>query len=79
MAQLFTLMFGKSKKRMKPIMIDVLHKVENYRDQRERCKGSKASHGWHAIVPAENDAVVWRKNNSCQWTNYDFSGPRVIR
>lgn len=58
MAQLFTLMYGKSKKRMKPIMIDKLSKCHNYRDARS-CMA-----GWHDIVPAEIGAVVWRQKSA---------------
>lgn len=64
MAQLYTLLFGLSKKRMKPIMIDDLHKVENYKRQREATKGSKAGRGWHAIVPAEPNSNPWRKESA---------------
>lgn len=60
MAQLFTLMYGKSKKRMKPIMTDVRHKCENYRDAR----GVRMGGGWHDIVPAEAGAVVWRQKSA---------------
>lgn len=65
-------MFGTSKKRMKPIMTDVLHKVENYKEQREKTKYSKAGNGWHKIVLADSEATTWRKKsctvggNRCQ-------------
>jgi hypothetical protein len=64
MAQLFTLLYGTSKKRMKPIMIDLRHKCENYKIQREKSKGSKCSQGWHAIVPAEDGANPWRQKSA---------------
>jgi hypothetical protein len=64
MATLYTLLYGRSKKRMKPIMIDVLHKCENYKTQREKSKGSKCSMGWHSIVPAEAGAVPWRQKSA---------------
>ena len=64
MAQLFTLLYGKSKKRMHPIMTDVLNKVENYKAQREKTKGSKCSQGWHEIIPAEANATVWRQKSA---------------
>ena len=60
MAQLFTLLYGKSKKRMKPIMVDSYHKCENYRDAR----GDRMGGGWHDIVPAEAGAVVWRRKSA---------------
>lgn len=57
--KLFTLLHGKSKKRMHPIMTDELHKCENYRNARE------ASHvkGWHDIVPAAEKEDVWRQKS----------------
>lgn len=64
MATLYTLLFGRSKKRMKPIMVDVLHKCENYRDKREKTKGSDCSRGWHQIVPAEAGAIPWRQKSA---------------
>lgn len=64
MAQLYTLLFGTSKKRMHPIMTDVLHKVENLKEQREKTKGSKVSKGWHKIIPAEAGANI-KHHKSC--------------
>lgn len=64
MAQLYTLMFGTSKKRMKPIMTDEKRKVENYKAQREATKGSKAARGWHEIVPAQPNANPWRQKSA---------------
>ena len=71
MAKLFTLLFGKSKKRMYPIMTDVRHKCENYRDARQNVTG------WHDIVPAALDAVdavVWRQKSSTVGGNRDDGG-----
>ncbi len=64
MAKLYTLLFGKSKKKMKPIMTDVWNKVENYKSQREKTVGSKAAQGWHSIVDAATDAVPWRHKSA---------------
>ena len=61
MAQLYTLLFGRSKKRMKPIMVDVIKKCENYKQQREKTKNLG---GWHQIVPAEAGAEVWRQKSA---------------
>ena len=58
MSQLFTLMYGKSKKKMYPIMTDTRRKCENYMEARQFVRG------WHEIVPAEVEAVVWRKKSS---------------
>ena len=45
---------------MSPIMVDTLHKCENYRDAR----GDRMGGGWHDIVPAPADAVVWRRKSA---------------
>lgn len=73
MAQLFTLLYGKSKKRMHPIMIDVKHKCENYRDARRQCSG------WHSIVAAEKDAVVWRQKSATIGGNRCETVGRVLK
>jgi len=81
MATLYTLLYGRSKKRMKPIMVDVLNKCENYKTQREKSKGSKCSMGWHSIVPAEAGAVPWRQKsatvggNRCEMVQRVGHGP----
>lgn len=56
--KLFALMHGKSKKRMKAIMIDSRHKCENYRDARQNVKG------WHEIVEAPPGSTVWRQKTA---------------
>ena len=64
--KLYQLLYGKSKKRLKPIMVDSKHKCENYRDARQNVKG------WHEIVEAPPGAEVWRQKtctvggNKCQ-------------
>jgi len=59
MATLFTLLYGKSKSNMRPIMTDVRHKCENYMKAREHSVG-----GWHKIVPAEQGSDVWRQKSA---------------
>lgn len=56
--QLFVLMFGKSKKKMKPIMVDSRDKCENYKKARNNVQG------WHEIIPADKNAEVWRQKSS---------------
>ena len=58
--KLYSLLHGKSKRKLSIIMTDELHKCENYKDAREK------SHvkGWHKIVPAEADSVVWRQKSA---------------
>jgi hypothetical protein len=62
--KLFSLMYGKSKNKMRCIMTDKLSKCENYKTQREKSKGSKCSMGWHEIVPAEAGAEIWRQKSA---------------
>ena len=57
--KLYTLLHGKSKKKMKPIMIDSLKACENYKNARE----NSGVEGWHDIQPAPPDSEVWRKKN----------------
>lgn len=56
--KLYQLLYGRSKKRMKPIMVDSRHKCENYRDARQNVKG------WHEIVEAPPGAEVWRQKTT---------------
>jgi hypothetical protein len=79
MSKLYKLMFGRSKKRMRPIMIDVLHKVENYKSQRENTKGAKCSQGWHEIVPAEPTDTPWKQKTCTVGGNRPTDVPRVGR
>jgi len=75
--KLFELYRGKSKKRMHLVMVDSLKKVENYRDA---VLVSHLTHSIHFdIRPAQNDAKVWKKNSSNQWTNYDSPYPQKIK
>lgn len=75
MAELFTLMYGRSKKNMKPIMTDLKHKCENYMKARSATLGVN---GHHAIVKAEKGATPWRINTTSQWTNYDVVQPAKV-
>lgn len=71
--KLFTLFFGKSKKRMKAIMTDTRHKCENYRDAR----GARMGGGWHDIQPAKEGSVVWRqKSSTVKGSRHDTSNCR---
>ncbi len=74
--KLYTLLRGKSKSRLKPVMIDSLRKVENYRD----ALINSGHDDWFAINAAPPDAIVWRKhNNYGQWTNYGASNPPLAK
>ena len=60
MATLYTLLYGRSKKRMHPIMVDVWHKCANYMDARTNSKVS----GFHKIVPSDDSASTWRQKSA---------------
>lgn len=77
MSKLYTLLFGKSKKRMKPIMIDTLHKVELYKNAREATKQSAAGKGWHKVEIAPPDAIPWRIKTASRGENHAYSVGRV--
>lgn len=68
--ELFTLKHGNSKKRMYPIMTDTRKKCENYQKAREASKVK----GWHEIVNADADAVVWRKKSATVGGNRNDGG-----
>lgn len=72
MAQLYTLLYGKSKKRMKPIMIDTLEKCQNYRMARIH-----STTGWHDIVVAEKNTNTWRQKSATIGGNRVTTVPRV--
>ena len=57
--KLYTLLFGRSKNRMKPIMIDSLKKCEQYKDAREN-----NVIGFHKIIEAEKGADCWVRKNA---------------
>ena len=63
---------------MKPIMTDVLHKCENYKQKREK---TPQVGGWHEIRVAEPGSDVWRQKtctvggNKCQSVGRVGKGP----
>lgn len=65
---LFTLLYGKSKKRMYPIMTDSQKKCENYMKARGR------GLGFHKIVPAEPGESTWRQKSATVGGNRDDGG-----
>ncbi len=59
--KLFTLSYGKSKKRMHPIMVDSQQKCENYL----KARGERMGGGWHKIEPCtDRDVTVWLKQSA---------------
>jgi hypothetical protein len=78
--QLYVLLRGRSKKRLKPIMIDSQDKCENYQKALQSSdKGSGKT--WHYDMQvAPEGSTVWRKhNNYGQWTNYNSSNPPLVK
>ena len=74
--QYFTLLRGRSKDKLKPVMIDSLRKVENYRKSLEASDVKT----WHYDVqPAGKDCKPWRKSSSSQWTNYNSPHVPLVR
>lgn len=59
--KLFTLLYGKSKKRMKPIMVDTKHQCEKYMKARMATRNVE---GWHDIIPAEKDSKPWKQKTA---------------
>jgi hypothetical protein len=75
--QLFILLRGRSKKRLKPVMIDSQKKCENYR---QALQASDVKTWHYDIQPAPAGSTVWRKhNNYGQWTNYNSSNPPLVK
>ncbi len=58
MAQLYQLSHGKSKKKMRVIMIDEKHKCENYAKARQNVEG------WHKLEVAPEGSVTWRQKSA---------------
>lgn len=74
--QLFILYRGRSKKRLKPVMIDSEKKCENYQ---KALQASAGKNDFYDIQAAPKGSTVWRKSNSSQWTNYDSPHPPLVR
>jgi len=71
--KLHVLLHGRSKKRMKPIMIDSLKKCQNYEKARANVTG------FHKIEEAPQGAVVWRQKSSTIGGNKSSMVPRINR
>lgn len=71
---LYTLFYGKSKKKMKPIMTDSKKKCENYMNAR-----SPMVVGFHEIRPAEVGADIFRKKSCTVGGNRDSGVPKINR
>lgn len=78
MPKLFKLLYGKSKKRLKPVMIDTLDKVNRYSNELQVTAENGGKTRWTKIVPADPGENVWRRSNKNQWTNYNVPGPKIV-
>jgi hypothetical protein len=82
--QLYNIFAGNSKKRMKHIATDELHKCEKYVFDRWHMKVQvgeiKGAKEWFQIVPAPKDAKIWRKTNSMSkmWKAQDNSDRGIL-
>lgn len=76
--ELFTLLRGRSKSRLKPVMVDEKHKIEN-RQRELQASDPTTGKTWHYdIVPAAADAQRWRLRGNGTWKNYDLSNPPLV-
>lgn len=73
MSQLYVLLYGKSKKNMKPIMVDTYKKCENY------CLARQNVLGFHRIEEAGEGASQWKRKTSTVGGNKAHSVDRVGR
>lgn len=78
--ELYTLSRGTSKNRLKPVMIDSFHKVDNYRKALVGSdKGGRGKTFHYDITPAPAGSTVWRKDRTNAWTGYNDSRPKLVR
>ena len=78
--QLHRLYRGRSKSNLKLIMIDSIHKVNNYKDALVKSDPGSGKTWHYKVEDALPDEKVWRKhNNYGQWTNYNASNPPLVR
>jgi len=74
---LYTLLGGRSKKKMVRLETNSKEKCENYRDALKVTRNSK--YKWFEIREAlpEEELKVHKSQNA--WTNYGASGPKIIK
>lgn len=78
--ELYILYRGTSKNRLKPVMTDSLHKVNNYRKALVASdKGGRGKTFHYDIALAPAGSTVWRKDRTNAWTGYNDSGPKIVR
>ena len=75
--QLYTLLAGRSKKKLKRVETNSLKKCENYRDALKASNLIQYKHFEIREVLPEEDLKVHKSQN--EWTNYNVSGPSIIK
>lgn len=68
--QLYQLLYGKSKAKMRVIMVDEKKKCENYMKSRK-----SSCPGWHRIELAPPNSDVWRQKSATIGGNGNNCGP----
>lgn len=69
--KLYALLYGKSKKKMRPIMIDSYEKCDNYKKARNNVAG------WHEIIEAPPESETWKQKTCTIGGNKSQSVGRV--
>ena len=64
--QLYTIFYGKSKKKMHPIKTDKIEAINFYLQSRGGASGKsgRMEQGWFKVEDAPKDAVIWSKHSS---------------
>lgn len=75
--KLYTLLGGRSKKKMVRLETNSKKKCENYRDALKATPSSKYKH--FEIREALPDEELKVHKSSNQWTNYNAWGPKIIK
>jgi len=74
---LYTLLAGRSKKKLKRVETNSLKKCENYRDALKASNLIQYKH--FEIREALPDEELKEHKSSNQWTNYNVGGPSIIK
>jgi len=78
--KLHILLRGRAKSRLKPVMIDSLSKVENYRKSLVASDPGSGKTWHYDVQDAPSGSMPWRKhNNYGQWTNYNSQLPPRVK
>lgn len=75
--KLYTLLGGRSKKKMKRLETNSKKKCENYRDALEA--SNLKQYKFFELREALPEEELKEHKSSNQWTNYNVSGPKTIK